>query len=92
MKTAAGNENGAMMGVMGMNMAQNFGGSAMQSAQGIPDGPAPAKPQSEPYDLAAAMGMNNSQATDTSGGAKFCTNCGAPVNGKFCSQCGTQIQ
>lgn len=92
MKTAAGNENGAMMGVMGMNMAQNFGGSAMQTAQGIPDAPAPAKPQSEPYDLAAAMGMNNNQTPANNGEAKFCTNCGAPVNGKFCSQCGTQIQ
>lgn len=92
MKTAAGNENGAMMGVMGMNMAQNFGGSAMQTAQGIPDEPAPAKPQSEPYDLAAAMGMNNNQTPTNNGEAKFCTNCGAPVNGKFCSQCGTQVQ
>lgn len=92
MKTAAGNENGAMMGVMGMNMAQNFGGSAMQTAQNIPDQQAPAKPQSEPYDLAAAMGMNNNQTPTNNTESKFCSNCGAPVNGKFCSQCGTQIQ
>lgn len=90
MKTAAGNENGAMMGVMGMNMAQTVGGNALQTAQGIPDQPAQAQQPGQPYDLAAAMGMNqNANASDE---AKFCTNCGAPVNGKFCSQCGNQIQ
>lgn len=32
MKTAAGNENGAMMGFMGMNMSQNVGATAMGAA------------------------------------------------------------
>ncbi len=91
MKTAAGNENGAMMGVMGMNMASTVGGNAMATAQNIPDEPAPAKEEAKPYDLASAMGMTNNQ-NPTPSAAKFCTNCGAPVNGKFCSQCGTQIQ
>lgn len=100
MKTAAGNENGAMMGVMGMNMAQTVGGNAMQTAQGIPDQPAAAPQPQQPYDLAAAMGMNSNQTATqapaqtpaSSGEAKFCTNCGAPVTGNFCSQCGNQIQ
>ena len=48
MKTAAGNKNGAMMGFMGMNMAQSAGGfnanSLFQMGQQQPAAPAPAAP------------------------------------------------
>ena len=101
MKTAAGNQGGAMMGFMGMNMAQQQGGlnaqslyqmGAQQAAQ-----PAPA-PQASP-----AQGGAWTCECGTSNTGKFCANCGKPkpaqadgwtcscgtVNkGKFCQNCG----
>ncbi|MCH5167286.1 MAG: SPFH domain-containing protein [Erysipelotrichales bacterium] len=68
MKTAAGNENGALMGFMGMNAGQNVGASAMAAAATI------------------------SPTTQSTTGAKFCSNCGAPLTGAFCSQCGTKAE
>ena len=41
MQTAAGNTNGAMMGFMGMNMAQNTGSTVMGAAQQMAATPAP---------------------------------------------------
>ncbi len=95
MKTAAGNANGAMMGFMGMNMAQNAGGlnanslfqmGQQQAAQSAPQ---------------AADGWKCSCGTVNTG--KFCAECGSPkptagwtcscgtVNkGKFCAECGAK--
>ena len=102
MKTAAGNKNGAMMGFMGMNMAQSAGGfnaaSLFQMGQQQPAAPAPAAP------AAPAAGANTWKcscgAVNT---GKFCVECGASkpadgwvcscgaVNkGKFCSECGAK--
>ena len=102
MKTAAGNKNGAMMGFMGMNMAQSAGGfnaaSLFQMGQQQPAAPAPAAP------AAPAAGANTWKcscgAVNT---GKFCLECGASkpadgwvcscgaVNkGKFCSECGAK--
>ena len=102
MKTAAGNKNGAMMGFMGMNMAQSAGGfnasSLFQMGQQQPAAPAPAAP------AAPAAGTNTWKcscgAVNT---GKFCMECGASkpadgwvcscgaVNkGKFCSECGAK--
>ena len=102
MKTAAGNKNGAMMGFMGMNMAQSAGGfdaaSLFQMGQQQPAAPAPAAP------AAPAAGANTWKcscgAVNT---GKFCMECGAAkpadgwvcscgaVNkGKFCSECGAK--
>ena len=71
MKTAAGNENGAMMGFMGANMSQAFGANAMGAAA----------------DIEAAGG-----AVAAGEGAKFCTQCGKPVDGKFCANCGAEVK
>ncbi len=38
----------------------------------------------------SAPGQNNNQAAATNG-AKFCTNCGSPVDGAFCSKCGNKV-
>ena len=102
MKTAAGNKNGAMMGFMGMNMAQSAGGfnaaSLFQMGQQQPAAPAPAA------SVAPAAGANTWKcscgAVNT---GKFCVECGASkpadgwvcscgaVNkGKFCSECGAK--
>ena len=102
MKTAAGNKNGAMMGFMGMNMAQSVGGfnanSLFQMGQQQPAASAPAAP------AAPAAGANTWKcscgAVNT---GKFCVECGASkpadgwvcscgaVNkGKFCSECGAK--
>jgi len=91
MKAAAANEGGAMMGFMGLNMAQTAGGlnandlykmSAQQSAPAAP----------------AVNGWKCKCGTVNTG--KFCTECGATqgwtcscgaVNkGKFCSECGAK--
>lgn len=102
MKTAAGNKNGAMMGFMGINMAQSAGGfnaaSLFQMGQQQPAASAPAAP------AAPAAGANTWKcscgAVNT---GKFCVECGASkpadgwvcscgaVNkGKFCSECGAK--
>ena len=75
MRTAAGNEGGAMAGFMGMGLAMNMGGSnaqnlyamgQQQSAQQAPAAPA-----------AAVSGWT-------------CQKCGSTVSGKFCPECGTK--
>lgn len=102
MKTAAGNKNGAMMGFMGMNMAQSAGGfnaaSLFQMGQQQPAAPAPAAPAAP---VAGANTWKCSCGAVNTG--KFCMECGASkpadgwvcscgaVNkGKFCSECGAK--
>lgn len=92
MQAAAANENGAMMGFMGMNMAQAAGGlnaNALYQMGAQQSSPAPTAPQN---------GWTCKCGTVNTG--KFCTECGAAqgwtcacghVNkGKFCSECGTK--
>jgi membrane protease subunit (stomatin/prohibitin family) len=104
MKTAAGNEAGAMMGFMGLNMAQMAGGmnanNLYQMAQQRP-APAPVVPVAAPVSPApAANSWKCKCGTENTG--KFCTECGSAqvvgwtcacgsVNkGKFCPECGAQ--
>ncbi|MBQ7455609.1 MAG: SPFH domain-containing protein [Clostridia bacterium] len=99
MRDAAKNENGAMMGFMGMGMAQQAGGMNAQSLfQMAQQQPAPA-PAAQP----AADSWTCACGTVATG--KFCPECGKPrpaangwtcaacghVNqGKFCSECGAK--
>ena len=98
MKTAAANENGAMMGFMGMNMAMQAGGTnaqtlfAMNNAQ-----PAQPAPQATPTagGWSCACGASNTGKFCTECGAKRPENgwtcaCGATNKGKFCSECGAK--
>ena len=100
MKTAAANENGAMMGFMGMNMAQNAGGfNAAQLYQMNQQQPAPA---AAPAPVTPASGWKCGCGAENTG--KFCVECGAKkpektgwvcacgsVNkGKFCPECGAK--
>lgn len=92
MKAAAQNENGAMMGFMGMGMAQNAGGLNTNALfqMGQQQAVAP-----------SASGWTCTCGTENVG--KFCTECGNPkpmagwtcqcgtVNeGKFCMECGAK--
>jgi len=89
MKAAAANENGAMMGFMGMNMAQTAGGLNANALYQMGAQQAPAAPQN---------GWKCKCGTVNTG--KFCTECGASqgwtcscgaVNkGKFCAECGAK--
>ena len=88
LKTAAGNRNGAMMGFMGMNMAQNSGGFDANALYKIGQQQTPVSKNT----WKCKCGTENT--------GKFCTECGSAqgwvcscgsVNkGKFCSECGAK--
>ncbi|MBQ7001535.1 MAG: SPFH domain-containing protein [Oscillospiraceae bacterium] len=97
MKTAAANPNGAMMGFMGMGMAQQAGGVNAAQLYQMGQQQQPAAPAPAP----AANGWQCSCGNVATG--KFCTECGAKkpeagwtcacgsVNkGKFCPECGAK--
>ena len=104
MKAAAANENGAMMGFMGLGMAtqagrmnaQNLYQMGQQARQQQPQ--APAAPASAPADAwKCSCGATVTGKFCTECGAKkpedgwTCPSCGATGNkGKFCSECGTK--
>lgn len=80
MKTAAGNDNGAMAGFMGMNMAGNVGANVMGAVN-----------TSNGSNNIQSSNSNTVSSTDNQK-PKFCPNCGAATNGgNFCTQCGTKL-
>ena len=102
MRAAAKNENGAMMGFMGMGMAQNAGGMnanalfqmGQQTASDVP-APAPVSPAATAGGWTCSCGVLNT--------GKFCVECGTPKpadgwqcacgslnKGKFCPECGAK--
>ena len=94
MKTAAGNEGGAMMGFMGLNMANQAGGVNTQSLFNMANQQKEAQTVS-PNSWTCTCGTVNT--------GKFCVECGKPNpkspwvcscgqenTGKFCSQCGKE--
>lgn len=96
MRSAAENQNGAMAGFMGMNMAANAGGFNTQDLFTMGQQKKESAPASAPANgWKCACGSINT--------GKFCTDCGAKkpedgwrcacgsVNqGKFCSECGAK--
>lgn len=103
MRMAASNENGAMMGFMGMGMASAAGGMNPQALYGMGAQQAAAAPAAAaPAGGAPAAGSWTCSCGATNTG-KFCSNCGGPKpapaeawtcecgtanTGKFCSGCG----
>ena len=102
MKAAAANENGAMMGFMGMGMAQAAGGvnatqlyqmAAQQEAQ-RPAAPAAAAPAVKGWKC--ACGAENTGRFCIECGAKkpevtgWTCQCGSVNKGKFCPECGAK--
>ena len=99
MRTAAGNQAGAMTGFMGMGMAMNAGGANAQNLFAMQPQPASAP---APSAAPAADGWMCACGAVVTG--KFCTECGAKrpekagwtcacgsVNlGKFCPECGAK--
>ncbi|MBE6741962.1 MAG: SPFH domain-containing protein [Ruminococcaceae bacterium] len=86
MRTAAGNEGGAMNGFVGMGMAMNAGGS--QTANLFAMGQ---QQQQQAAPQPAANAWRCQCGAENSG--NFCTNCGSPrpqSNRWFCSECGTE--
>ena len=86
LRNASSNENGAMMGFMGMNMASSAAGNMMgvanegSNVEGY-------KPQTNQPEMGTIFSNKDKKEAKNK-----CPKCGSEENGKFCSQCGTQIK
>ena len=83
MKTAAGNQAGAMTGFMGMGMAAGAGGMGGMSAQNLFAMGQQARPDS------VDAPQQVSRPTPAPADSWQCS-CGATVTGKFCPECGSK--
>ena len=103
MKAAASNENGAMMGFMGLGMAQNAGGFNAQGLYGMgaqQQAQQPQQPQQPAADAwtCPSCGKQNTGKFCVECGTKkpeapeawTCPSCGKQNTGKFCTECGTK--
>lgn len=101
MINASKNENGAMMGFAGMNMASSNAGSMMNAVNSGVQTDITPKETGMP-ESGTIFASNNetkikesetsTETTEETHKAKFCSNCGTPVTGKFCSNCGVEIK
>ena len=83
LRNASNNENGAMMGFMGMNMASNAAGSMMNAVNGT-ETVVPTASSNLPE-------MGTIFATGDKVAENVCPKCGAKVTGNFCSNCGEKL-
>ena len=89
MKTAAGNENGAMMGFMGMNMASGAVNNMMGAINNGTDVNG-YKPETNQPEMGTIF--NDEVKVEDVPEPKKCPNCGEVAIGKYCSNCGTKIE
>ena len=93
MVNASKNENGAMMGFMGMNMGQNVGASVMGEAANMTPTQNTANVSPEEVVMSSVQTPEKTEEApkEETNIPKFCGDCGTPVTGKFCSSCGKQL-
>lgn len=96
MKAAASNKNGAMMGFMGMGVAQNAGGMnaqelfAMGQQQAQSQQQTQTQQQSQAQQETVQQPVQNAQSQSAqSDSNSWVCSCGASNTGKFCIECGT---
>ena len=97
MKSAAANENGAMMGFMGLNMAQTAGGlnanQLFQMGATQSQSPAPTIPAANAWTCTCGA-VNTGNFCTECGAAKpaagWTCACGSVNKGKFCPNCGAK--
>ena len=93
MQNAAGNENGAMMGFMGMNMAGNMANNLTGGQGGGFGGLHMYQPPTQPAAPAAPAGWTCPKCGKTGNTGTFCAECGEKkpeeVKGWTCPKCGT---
>ena len=82
MRTAAGNENGAMAGFMGMGMANMMGGASVNQTAAAPGG---SQVPPNQYHVAAGGGFSAGAAGSSD---SWTCSCGCANTGKFCGNCG----
>lgn len=104
MKNAASNSGGAMMGFMGMNMAQQSGATMMGAVQNNDTLPKEEREVPEPGSLFKKEEVkeetteektisNEEIKEEPKEGPKFCPNCGTPTSGgNFCTTCGNKLK
>lgn len=104
MKNAASNSGGAMMGFMGMNMAQQSGATMMGAVQNNDTLPKEEREVPEPGSLFKKEEVkeetteektiiNEEIKEEPKEGPKFCSNCGTPTSGgNFCTACGNKLK
>ena len=85
MKNAASNPNGAMMGFMGMNMANMAGGFSAQNLYAMGQQQAAQQMAQQP-----AQPQMASPAQSAPSAEQWKCSCGAVVSGNFCPECGAK--
>lgn len=90
MKTAAGNEGGAMLGFMGMNVAMQAGGANANQlfAQQAQQNQMQQQMAMQQQAAAATAGAAMAPASQAPAGDSWTCTCGATGTGKFCMECG----
>lgn len=94
MTNAASNDGGAMVGFMGMNMANQAGANMMGAVNQNANGTVAPQPtnQPEPGSIFQREEPIKETVEQPQESPKFCSNCGNPATGKFCSNCGQEIK